>query len=448
MPTPQSASPPPETLPPPPGEPVVATTSLTLEQAVAWGLNENPRLRQMAAQTQVARANADIAFAPFLPEFGTSMSYAAFSTPVLPGGAFVPASLDQGVDSFALAEVGVQYTIADFGRRAGHYGEAVHRSRSQNLALVRARQTIAFEVVQSYFRLLAAQARLQVRQEALRDAERILADTRARREGGVVDRDAVLRAEVELSLSRQYLLNANQGVRDAEATLNVVMGRQPITPLSVANVLARPKFHQPLQVCLEQAIAERREIGMAREAVAEANHGVEAARGEKLPRVYVRGTALRADSPGDLNGFVEGIGIHVEQPLYAGGRYQNGVRASEAKVAAALAGLQVIIDNVSLQVALAYEAIETDHQRIDLAETSVVQARENLRLTIVRYQNGDATPTDIVDAQTALVQTQTSYYTAVYGYLEGLARLDYALGGDQQTLMAQLRPAWSGVGDF
>ncbi|MBX3411190.1 MAG: TolC family protein [Pirellulales bacterium] len=448
VPIPSHAAPGPEPLPAPPGVPALAPMALSLEDAVGLGLSDNPRLHQLAALTRVARANADVAFAPFLPEIGTSMRYSAFSSPVLPGGAFVPASLPAGVDSFAVAEIGVQHTIADFGRRAGHYGQAVHRSRSQDLALTRARQTIAFEVVQAYFHVLAAQANLRVREEAQRDAERILFDTKARREGGVVDRDAVLRAEVELALTRQNLLSARQGVRDARSRLNVVMGQPPVAPLSVNDVLARPRFQLPLEACLEQAVADRREIGMAREAVAVANHGVEAARGELLPKVYVRGTALRADSPGDLNGFVEGIGLHVEQPLYAGGRYKGGVRSSEAQVSAALADLRVILDNVALQVTVAYEAIETDRQRIELAETAIVQARENLRLIIVRYQNGNATPTDVVDAQTALIQMQTNYFTAVYGYLEGLARLDYALGGDQQTLMAQLRPAWSGVGDL
>jgi outer membrane protein len=447
LPPPSSAATTPELLPPAPTETSPAAFALTPEDAVALGLRENPRLRQMAAQSQVAWANADVAYAPFLPELGTSYRYSAFNTPVLPGGSFVPASLSSGVNSFSIAEAGVQYTIADFGRRAGHYGQAVHRSQGQDLAWDRARQTVAFEVVQAYFRLLAAQATSRVREQAMHDAERILADTKARREGGVVEREAVLRAEVELSLARQALLGASQATRDAEATLNVVMGQPPLVPLRVEEVLARPSFNLSVEECLEQAITERREIAMAREAVAEANHGVEAARGDLLPKVFVRGTTLRADSPGGvLNGFVEGIGIHVEQPLYSGGRHRGELRASEARVAAAVAGLQVIADNVSLQVSLAYQAINTERQRIQLAETAVAQARENLRLITVRYQNGNATPTDIVDAQTALVQTETSYYTAVYGYLEGLARLDFALGGDQQRLLALLRLPPSGMG--
>jgi outer membrane protein TolC len=436
----------PEQLPSTIGELAPEESALTLDQAVSWGLRDNPRLRQMAAQTQVARANADIAYAPFLPEVGTSFRYSGFTQPVLPGGSFVPASISSGVQSFMLAEAGVQYTIADFGRRAGRYGQAVHQSQSQSLAQVRANQTIAFEVAQAYFRLLAAQAIVRVREEALRDAERILADTKARLEGGVVEREAVLRAEVELSDARQHLLIAIQGVRDAEASLNVVMGRNPTAPLRIADVAARPPFRQTLEQCLALAIVERREIGMAREAVAEARHAVQEARGEQLPKVYVRGTAIRVDSPGPLNGFIEGIGIHVDQPVYAGGRYQSQRRMTEAQVVAALAGLQAVLDNVSLQVTIAYQAIDTDRQRIDLAESAVVQARENLRLTIVRYQNGNATPTDIVDAQTALVQNQTSYYTAAYGYLESLARLEYSLGGGQQRLIEELRPPWAGVG--
>lgn len=429
----------PEPLPPPMAEAIAAIETIALDDAVAIGLRNNPRLRQMSAQSWAARARADVAYAPFLPEVNGGFRFADFNSPVIPGGSFVPASLPTGVDSFTLAEIGVQYTIYDFGRRAGHYDAAVYRSRSQDLARARAIQTVAYEVVQSYLKLLSTQAIVQVRQEALRDARRILDDTRARLEGGVVDRDAVLRAQVELSQAQQYLLSAFQAVHDARARLNVTMGLPPLTEVRLVEVLSRPDFHRTAADCLQEAIVSRREIGMGRAAVAEAQSNLQAAHADKLPRVYVRSTAVQANSPGPLNGAIEGVGIHVDQPFYAGGRYQNEVRYNYAQVAAAMAGLQVIVDNVSLQVVVAVQAIDTDRQRIELAETAVTQARENLRLLTVRYQNGNATPTDIVDAETALVQTQTSYYTAVFGYLEGLSRLEFALGNDQNRLLAQLQ---------
>ena len=80
---------------------------------------------------------------------------------------------------------------------------------------------------------------------------------------------------------------------------------------------------------------------------------------------------------------------------------------------------------------LAYQAIATGQERIRLGETAVTQSRENMRLTLVKYRNGNATPTDVVDAQTALTRAEARYYTALYEYLEGLARLEYSQGGDQ-----------------
>jgi outer membrane protein TolC len=414
---------------------------LTLDKAVAFGLDHNPRLREASAQVSAARASADIAFAPFLPTIGTSFRYSAFNTPVLPGGSFVPASLSSGVSSFTIAEAGIQWTVYDFGRTAGRYGEAVDRARSEELSMVRRQQTVAYEVTQCYFRLLAAQSNLRVQDEALRQAESILADSQARFVGGVVQRETVLRAEVEVSRVRQDLISARQAVQDGLATLNVSLGRSAQMPLAIVDVAAEPAPPSSISVCLEMAVINRREIGMARQAVAEAWSGRQAAKGEFMPNIYVRGTVLRADSPGPLNAWVEGAGIHVDQPIYAGGSHQGELRRSDARIAAARAGLEVVLDQVSLQVSVSYQAIATDLERIRLGEIATAQAAENLRLTLVNYNNGNATPTDVVDAQTALTQAQMSYSTAIYSYLAGLSQLEYSLGNGQENLINRLGPA-------
>src|SRR5208337_943886 len=69
---------------------------------------------------------------------------------------------------------------------------------------------------------------------------------------------------------------------------------------------------------------------------------------------------------------------------------------------------------------------------------------ENLRLLEVRYRNGDATPTDLVDSEAALTRSQQRYFSATYTYLAALARVDYALGqqqGASLTAEPELLPA-------
>src|SRR5208282_5770118 len=88
-----------------------------------------------------------------------------------------------------------------------------------------------------------------------------------------------------------------------------------------------------------------------------------------------------------ISGWQEGAGLHVEAPLYAGGRHRGELRAADAEIEAALADAQVILDAISLQVNLAYRGVMAARERIDLARTAVVQAEENLRLVRVRYRN-------------------------------------------------------------
>ena len=157
-----------------------------------------------------------------------------------------------------------------------------------------------------------------------------------------------------------------------------------------------------------------------------------------LPRIYTRGTVIQAELPRVFHGWIDGAGIHVDQALYAGGSKRAALRQAHAERDAAAAGLKVILNNVSAQVNLAYNAIATDRERTRLNSVAAGQARENLRVVVVRYNNGDAIPTEVVDAQTALTTAEVRYYASVYSYLAGLARLEYAQGGDLSELLARV----------
>jgi outer membrane protein TolC len=267
----------------------------------------------------------------------------------------------------------------------------------------------------------------------------------------------VLRAEVQLSESREALVLARELERDAVARLSNAMGRNAGLPLEVTDLEAQPTAPGELRDSLELAGAQRPEVALARQAVAAAEEGRQAARGEFLPRIFVRASVGNTSGQNVETGWQEGAGLHVEAPLYADGRHRGELRAAEAEVEAALADAQAILDAISLEVNLAYRAVVAARERIDLSRTAVTQAQENLRLVRVRYRNGNATPTDIVDRETALTRSQQRYFTATYSYLIALARLDYALGqhqgtflrqtGAQERCLPQAIPAQDGPGD-
>jgi outer membrane protein len=417
-------------------------SAFSLADALAFAQEHSPRLRSARAAIERARGQEEVAFAPFLPDVALLFQSGATSNNEGPGATgptgFILPSSTPGTHSYVQPELQLLWTVYDFGRRTGRYQQAVARERIAELQLERADQTVQFDVTAAYLNILLARASLRVQEEAVRQAEATLKDARARFEGGVADPDDVLRAEVQLSESRDAFVSTQEAELVAVARLNNVMGRHAALPLRVLDLQPPPPEARPsLPESLEIAAAQRPEIGFAREAVVAAQEGVVAAKAAFLPRIFVRAATGHVSGAHVLTGWQRGVGLHLELPLYTGGLLRGELRTAEAEVAAAVADAQAILDGISFEVTRAFRGEVAAGQRIELSRTAVVEAQENLRLVRVKYRNGDATPTDIVDAETALTRSQQRFNSAIYTYLAALAGLDYAMGRQQGTILRQ-----------
>jgi outer membrane protein len=416
--------------------PDLERTTFALTDAIAFALRHSPRLRSARAAIERARGQVQVAFSPFLPQIDLVGQYGTVSATFAPGipgneGFILPSTF--GTRGYAETELALEWTLYDFGRTGGHYRQAGARERIAELQLVRADQTVEFDVAAAYMDVLLARASRRVQEDAIRRAEATLEDTVARRKGGVALKEDVLRAEVELSESREGLVVAREKEFDAVARLNNAMGRNAGWPLEVIDLETQPPLPGTLAELLELAASQRPEVNVAREAIIADQEGQRAAQAEFLPRIFARVAAGRTDGQNVITGWQEGAGLHFVAPLYSGGAHRGGLRSAAADSEAAIADAQTILDGISLQVNLAYRGVVASRELIDLSRVAVAQAQENLRLLRVRYRNGNATPTDIVDSEAALTRSQQRFYSATYSYLAALARLDYEVGQRQDA---------------
>src|SRR5262249_54401368 len=102
---------------------------------------------------------------------------------------------------------------------------------------------------------------------------------------------------------------------------------------------------------------------------------------------------------------------------------------------------QQICDTIAFEVHVAFANIEDARERINQTRKAVEQARETLRLVQNRYNRGDAKPTDVVDAQTALTRAEQNANNARYDYLIALARMEFATAVPLSALLRQPAPA-------
>ena len=192
----------------------------------------------------------------------------------------------------------------------------------------------------------------------------------------------------------------------------------------------QPPLPGPLAALLEQAAGLRPEVALARQAVAAGQAGRQAARAEFLPRIFVRAAAGHTDGENVITGWQEGAGLHLVAPLYAGGQHRGELRSAEAEIEAAVADAQTILDAISLQVNLAYRGMVSARERVVLSRPAVEQSAEALRIVRQRYRAGTATPTDVIDAETAATRAEQRYVSARIDYLSALARVAYVMGDD------------------
>jgi outer membrane protein len=418
--------------------------AISLTDAVAFAQQHSPRLRSARAAIERSRGKEQAAFAPFLPEvtFAAQNGTVTYNQgPGAPGptGFIVPTF--PGKHSYFQQSLELIWTLYDFGRRSGRYHQAVALKQITELQLTRADQTVQFDVAVAYLNILLARASVLVQAEAIKQAQATLKDSYALLVGGVATPDSVLRAEVYLSESRDAYVKAREAELTATAQLNHAMGRNAALPLQVYDLKLPPPAACPsLAQSLEIAATQRPEVGFARQAVVAAQENVVAAQAAFYPRIYVGAGSGHIYGLQVMNGWQVGAGLHLEVPLFTGGLLKGELRAAQADVAAAVADAQTILDRISLEVSNAVYRRAAAAQRLKLTRSAVVEARENLRIVRVKYRNGDATPTDIVDAETALTRSQQRYNSARYAYLAALAGLDYAVGRQQGTILRQASP--------
>lgn len=410
---------------------------LTLDEAIRWAEQNSPRLRLQRARVGRARAGQDVAFAAFLPEAAVSYRYVLgtkdFALPTLP--TYVGNTTFGGeADTFRLAELQIQWNVWDFGRTPGRYGQASAAAEIAERQYQRARQTIAFDVTAAYFSVLQQQARRTVAEQALRRAESNLRDAHNFLARGTAVRNDVLRAQVLVDQVSLDLVSARTAEGIALAALNRVLGVNAGAPLTLVDLRHEPRFDLSLERSLQLAVDHRPEFKVVLETLRAAQLGLGVAQADFLPRVYVGGVGGQfqghTQKPTDL--FAGGI--NVELAVFEGGKRVGAMRAAQAELDEALAQGEDICDAIAYEVHQAYLLIDDARQRLALARAASSQGEENRRVVGDLFDNGDATGTDLVDAELTLVRAQQDFYAALYDSQTAVARLAFAVGAEVEPL--------------
>src|SRR5260221_10155666 len=298
-------------------------------------------------------------------------------------------------------------------------------------------------VIQDYYAIVSAQHRLANLQISVREAERFFDITQKQEKGGEAAHADVIKSQIDLQQRQRDLKEAQLAIEKAKIALGVLIFPNFSSDFSVVDDLRDPALLPPMAEASAGAAATSPDIKAAAAGVEGAGHDVTVARYGYLPSLgldFFYGInanqfgARTHYGPDSEVPYRQNLGYAAQAtlniPVWNWGTTRSKVKQAELKRDQARVDLSLAQRTLQSSLATAYAEAQAAQGQLDSLRSSVDLATESLRLTVLRYQAGEATALEVVDAQ----NTAT---TARNAYDDGLARFRVAFTS-LQTLTGTL----------
>jgi outer membrane protein len=369
----------------------------------------------------------------FLPQWTGQYSYTKWSFPTFIGNAITSTgtarSSNSNVYNFNTTLYQPLFT--------GGLNLATYRSAKIGVDLSKetvetTKRDLVLQVRVGYFTILRAEKFLDVAQQQVKQFEAQLEVTKAFFEVGIVPKNDVLLAEVNLANAKQQQVKAANDLATAKASFNILLRREVSIPFEVVDLLAYKAFPLSFEQSLDEALRLRPEMKTTQLNIDQAKENVKIARSGFFPTISLTGNYSRSSDWWTLERGIQSDRWIVEAlatfTLWNWGNTYFKVGENKVKVIQAEDSKNQLIDSITLELKDDYLNMLVAEKNISTAEKAIEQAEENLRMNEERYKYQVATQTDVVNAVTLLAQARTNYYGALSDFNVAKAQLERAMG--------------------
>ena len=428
-----SASPQQQALPSSPGQQRAAPALPGLVLTLADALD---RARKNAQQYQSAIIGAAVAHedrvqakAALLPNANWFNQFIYTQPNRTPSGVFVP---NDGPHVYANYAV-VHGDLYAPGKRADYQRAIAAEAAARARADIAARGLTA-TVVQNYYALVAAQRKYANAEQSLAEARQFADITRKLETGGEAARSEVIKADIQVQQRQRDAQDASVAAQRDRIGFGVLLFADYNQDFSVEDdLLAAPAL--PARERVEQLAGQNNpDVRAAQATLRQQQSELVSSRAAYFPTLsfdYFYG--IDANQYAIYNrehqrnlGSVAQATLNV--PIWNWGATRSRVRQSELRLQQARLELSLTQRTLLANLNSFYVEAQAASNQIDSLRQSMDLSAESLRLTLLRYQSGEATVLEVVDAQTTLAQARNAYADGLVRYRTALADLQTLTG--------------------
>jgi len=411
----------------------IAPLTLTLQDAIVRARKNNPEYRAAITEYGLAKEDRVQGRAALLPGANYNAGFLYTEGNRTSTGRFVGAN---GVHEY-ISQGNVHQDIslegiADYRRTRA--AEAVARARAEIAA-----RGLVVTVAQAYYHFVVAQRKYGTAQRAAAESQRFLDISQKLEHGGEVAHSDVIKAQIQYQQQQRDLKEAELEMNRSRLELAVLVFADFNQNFSVVDDLQTPESLPPFPEVQTAAARRNPDLRAALAAFQEAKQEVSVAWGGFLPSLkldYFYGIDANHFATRQFDPFsqqqIRNLGYAatatLQLPIWNWGANrsklkQASLRQEQARVELTFAQRQLLANLHGF-----YEEARTARLELDSLSQSAELAGESLRLTTLRYQAGEATVLEVVDAQNTATLARNAFSDGQSRFRVALANLQTLTG--------------------
>jgi len=282
----------------------------------------------------------------------------------------------------------------------------------------------------SYFRLVNANAQLELNQKNLVSLRQIAEVSRSRYEVGKANAAEPLASEVEASKLLESEQDILRNISTEQSQLNVLMNRDAFAAVGQPEQTAIRSLDVPMETARALMIANRPEIKIAHAKIDMEKSRLELSRRDWIPDPAVIVQAQRYNDSRQAASELD-AGVSFTVPWVNPRKYSAAVREAKENLAAAQHGYDRINAESLGLLRDALQKVHTMKHHVDLFRDKLVpQARQAFEANQFAYETGKANFLEWITAQRNLRDLEAMGQQHIADYHVALAELEAVIGSD------------------
>ena len=421
-----------------------STLTLSLDEAIARGRTAAPRIADAKARREAADATVTSREALRLPVVTATGGYQRISH-VTPYGITAPGigsvTIFPDIPNNYRARADASIPIYTSGRTDALIGSAELDRKAADADTRTAEADVALDVARAYWALVTARESTRVVEQGLVRMDAYVSDVKARVDTGFLPPNDLLSAQAQRARQNVARIQAKNAAALAEADLCRLVGVDLDTTIVTSTPLLAPLpsaaslTSMSIAALTEQARGGRSERDALTERASSARESGAAAAAALKPQI---GAAAGVEESRPNAQFVPrvdewhgswAVGVNLTWQLFDGGK----AKADRAAAAAQAVSLERRRDDFDAMLGVELRQrrldVEAGHAALDASAEAVSASTEARRVVEERFKAGVATSTDVLEAQSALLQAELERTQLAAALRLSEARLLRAVGG-------------------